>query len=544
MTFPTRKEAERAIALSGAIRIEGNHVEVAFDRGIPGYFYCDKLIGEAFFTELAQIKPDQGFTKLKQNIILKHHEENFKNYFFKHLSNLSYFYGSDEEADPLVKDILDSYEENSEFRESIANQQQYGFERRDQKLRNRNYSPKEILSSDDEFLVLKEEVEVKEKLDRGRLSNPNHPLTQRLVDKYFLSPKQLPSNAQEVEEMFEGHEKFTPRQVPPKTLWANLAEKDEIGSKIIELEKFFFDAIPSEVKQNQELLSKARFSDYPEIRYVYKPRFNYSDIPTPKDKSKDIKREAVKREMLQNLRDWYQNKPSEESKLPPRMLFGEEENMLLELKKSQEIFTHTDSDEEALAQATIKANVDTDKDPEDIITNMRNSFAEVEGFLSEIAAKSDVQYTKSYVYDNKDIEDHIKAITSQYPTLKVTHSKNKFDQNVVLISYAKTFKVNLADVERMYDKYFNQVQNNPNLEELEIEEEDLETINKLDSLDFSFEEIHEDMLTQMAEKHVQKYMADDTNLEDVKKWGAIVETLREDLERKHDTGDTPYYKNQ
>jgi len=74
-----------------------------------------------------------------------------------------------------------------------------------------------------------------------------------------------------------------PRLTPPTTLWANQTEKEEFGIRIMDLEKFFHDAIPSIVKNNPELLSKARFSDYPEIRYVYKPKFNYATQPIPKE---------------------------------------------------------------------------------------------------------------------------------------------------------------------------------------------------------------------------------------------------------------------
>ncbi|CAG9335516.1 unnamed protein product [Blepharisma stoltei] len=528
ITYATRKQAERAIYFGAVGRPEGRNLEVAFDRGVPGYFYCDKLVGEAFFQEFAKKKDTDRKEYQRVYISQEHHETAFKDIFYKKLAQQTHYYGSDEERDPVLQKIVDSYEDSNEIREAIDHIYPYGANERQEKKKF-NSPVTDLASSDDEILKLPEETEHFEDENRGRLNDPNHPYTKRLMDKYLIDSRSLPKTTDEINMMRTSPDFFSPRKIPPKSVWANLSEKEEFGTRMVDIEQFFHEAIPSELKLSPELLTKARFSDYPEVRYVYKRPFNYSDMPAPKISSDSAGRSAVKEEMMSFIRSLTSDKATTEEAPQPRNLFGKEETNLFNKETCKQLSIHTDSDEEEKFQAWVKTNVVHDTNTKNIRVQIKQNYMEIEGFLAEIAAKSDMAYTKQYIYEGDDVEEHIKDVKEKFPSLDVTYAKDKFDQNIVLLRYEKKFKLNLDEIEKMHRKYFQQAKNNP--DELEIDEEDEELVQKLNNLEMNTVDICNDLMSQIYEKACREHMASQYNMEDLEKWGSIVKDLKEQAEK-------------
>jgi len=95
---------------------------------------------------------------LKSHIRLENHAKRFDIHIMNQLKNRSYYYGRDEEGDPVVDGLLDTYEEDAEMRDSIENQHPYGFDERTNARKRRSERGRtEDISSDEEHMHLKEE---------------------------------------------------------------------------------------------------------------------------------------------------------------------------------------------------------------------------------------------------------------------------------------------------------------------------------------------------------------------------------------------------
>jgi len=146
----------------------------------------------------------------------------------------------------------------------------------------------------------------------------------------------------------------------------------------------------------------------------------------------------------------------EEVKQEARQLFGNEEKEMLLNNKGKILAVHTDSDEEMEYQEFLKT-LPPPVENKNARKDIKERFKHVEGFLSEIVLKGDAQYTKTYVYENEDVEDHVKELKELYPEIKVTWQRNEDEQNIILVSYGRKFKVPINDVEKIYKKYWHQV---------------------------------------------------------------------------------------
>ena len=529
ITYATRKEAERAIVFSAFFDQGTKDIVSVFDRNIPPHFYSLKPLCEAFFKELYRDKERIGTSVEKAEALMKHHELKFETKIQKQLPYQLYYFGEDQEVDPVVSKKVYDYEEKQNVELAVRNMDNSAGKRREKIIENpETYKRTEIISSDDEFFAIPEETKDNFDWGLGRLNDKRFQITKKLKENYLLSEADLPLHNEAIQKVNQIPEEAGPRQIPPKQLWPKITDKYEVQERIMEVEEFFHEALPSELKENPEFLSLKRIGDQKEPRYFFKPQFNYKKVPQTKELTEEERR---KKQIEKDLRAFVTGlkKAPIKSQKEPEADFDSNNELEEFSLLGKKLAYFTDSELEA------EFTQELENDPKIAALNKIENPVEYfekqnemnQSATTDLLSKTNQSYTKTYEYEG-DVEAHVAEIKSKFPEVKADWEVDEEGRKFVILCYKKEFKYNFTEIEKLYRKYEGKI--DPEI----MEPEDQEIIRKIEGTRFNPEEFCSEMLTQMAEKYMQEEQEKTWNLEDLEKYGPLhqlINKTQEELER-------------
>jgi len=85
--------------------------------------------------------------------------------------------------------------------------------------------------------------------------------------------------------------------------------------------------------------------------------------------------------------------------------------------------------------------------------------------------------------------------------------------------------------------------NNDNIEELEIDPEDAEVMERLENIDMSIEDIYHDMMAQVYEKHAKEFVDEKTNMDKLNQFGVLIQTIQRNQDEIDRYAYEEYFRN-
>ena len=518
LTFATRNQAERAIAISNFLVTKEGLMQVHFDRNFPGYYYSTRLFAEAYTREntrvLYRIKSEK-----KMQLKLRHHIDKFKTKFLVSLSKKEEYVGKDEGGDPIINQRARTEEESKEVIAGAQAIDDYGGKRRELFFRKHPLGPnRELISSTDDLL----EIDTKEDSSlptRGRLYDKNFDYTKQLMEKYILHPKEMPLTQEDVKSLMIVPDVEFPREIPPTKLYCSMREKLVAKQKLMTYQEFFHESIPEQVEVNPSLLNKGRYGDFPSERYTYEPPYDYLKL------SSDNKEKNRRKHYMNELRSRIKGLLEKDEKdFDGKMMeLGQEETELIE--NIDNIRAATDSEEEN----EIIAGSQDPKFAEGIKKMKRNKVKELK-FLKRVGpilgTKSDISYSTKFKFNGQDVDSYVRQL-NEVRGFNAVHSKNPFGEDIVSVGYTHSFKVKLEDVELFCSKYLNDALAANN--EIEVDEEDAERIQKMLDTNISSQDLFMELVSQYSEREYKKSVDKSTSTEYIEKYGQFANMFE-----KHD----------
>ena len=333
------------------------------------------------------------------------------------------------------------------------------------------------------------------------------------MENFILHPSDIPVTKEDVKSLMIVPDLEFPREIPPTNLWSSNRDKIQARQKILNYQQFFHEQVPAEVETNPKILQKEKYGDFPNVRFVFEPPYDYLKIPTD-DIEKNTRRKRMG-ELRQKVRNVLKDDEKAQIFEGELMTIGEEEKYIND--NIGDIPVATDSDEENMAMQAAN-NTDTTKIKENFEKSLKEEKM-VKMLTEELASKSDLTYTRNFRYEGNDLENYLKELRNT-PNFKVAHAKNKLNEDIIQVAFENKFHVNYDDAKMIFEKYHKELSSG--LEEFEVDEEDAEKIQKLLDCEISPQDMLSEFVTQHTERVAKEKLDNDLNLEDIEKWGQFV----------------------
>lgn len=303
----------------------------------------------------------------------------------------------------------------------------------------------------------------------------------------------------------------------PFSVGSRLSERQEGMRKIVEAQKFFKTAIPSHILSNPDLLSKERYGDAPEERYVYKPPFNDENLPIEETPNNDEPSRYL-RTMIDRLFEK-----------------GNASNLLIE----SHVNAFIEDDEERIS-SELKLLSDTEDNhayneslPEDVKLRLdmneqelKTRRMEILDYIVFLKAQANPVICKSYVYRGPDIEAHIRETRSKFPpNVNVEWRKTEAGERVVVVSYTEMWKYDLKEVEYLREKYGDDLDS----PDLEVDEEDVKLFQKIYT-DFDKKTFEDQISWQQEANSYTEQLSFKNDTERIKKYGDLHYLFNDDYD--------------
>eukprot|EP00359_Climacostomum_virens_P001391 CAMPEP_0204897514 /NCGR_PEP_ID=MMETSP1397-20131031/784_1 /ASSEMBLY_ACC=CAM_ASM_000891 /TAXON_ID=49980 /ORGANISM="Climacostomum Climacostomum virens, Strain Stock W-24" /LENGTH=866 /DNA_ID=CAMNT_0052065281 /DNA_START=151 /DNA_END=2751 /DNA_ORIENTATION=- len=515
VTFATKEQAARAV--TGGSSIFDFKSTLAFYRNQPEYALNAKAFREAYMRRLMTKGDNENdHTKLlgMLNMAIARVNNNINSERIR-----KQYFGEDGSQDPVFEGKLKSKAEEVKLRLELDDMRLNSGLVKELKIREDSQYRlgHSLFSSDEELFDLDAETS-----RPGRVSDPKTQLDILLnMKRSWIDP--------DFEEEGFKYEDFL-RANPKKLYWspisveARLTEKDQGLKNISEAEKFFRTAIPSKLKGHPELLSKARFGDGPEERYIYKVDNQIEALPT-----EDTSLDDPQTNHLRSLVDRLFNDKKDTPVLieNQQKCFLEDEEYFYATNYDLKFYSDTDEDTDYKLSIPDDLRFRPDMTEEDL-KEMR---AKVMDAILYFKAQMNPAVVESYNFKGPDIEDHVKEVKAKFPPdVKVEWRKIESGDKVVVISYAKKWKYDLAEVEYLNNKYGEKL----NSSELEVDAEDLELVQKIFS-GFDRKEFENEVEWQLQARHYSEKISFAKDIEKVRNYGDLHYLMNSDDDNRLDS---------
>lgn len=529
ITFATREQAERAIGLSSVLVNNFGMIRVLFDRNLPDYFYNTRLVAEAQLREMFKIK-SRVIDAEHYNLKINHHVDMFNTKVQTYINLKSKHVGDMEPGDPLANQSVRTELESKDMIAGIEGIDSYGGQRRSAYF-NRKFqgAPKNYFSSSDDFF----EVDHNEEMLPGttRIYDKKQDYTKKLMNEYIVDLNDMPVKSQDVKTLNLVPELPFPKEIPPTRLWSSSNEKIKARQLLMGYEEFFHEKIPDSVYEDPNLKFKDEHGEFPNARYVYEPP--YEHLKTPSELFNKDKRKVIMQQLRQKIRNINaENVENLQSSLIIEQ--GEEELRILENANNMKILS--DDEEDAKLAAKAEEHAKNFADIDNKILKKYEKAIEIAG--PDLMTKRFQTNTKKFKYEGDDIDEYVKNL-NKIEGMDAKYSKNEAGDMMVHVVCKPKYNVDFEEVKILFDKYGKQFEVTENVEDIEIDEEDQEKLQRFMDLDMSSKDLFEELLAQVAEKNLHEKFNEYVDLEQIHKWGQFTPMVNDHLD-KEEVGNTIY----
>lgn len=513
--FATREQAERAINFAVSLSARGLSVQALFDRGLPDYMFDSEIIGEAYMRE-AKFKPgetDKEIAAKTGHHYAKMTQEMIRNYRLRPILNYSNY------SDPLVSQVAKTKDEAKDVIASIEGNQPFGFNKRQKKMNKFRMNSKVYkFSSDDEYYS--EQPADNSYSAFEKLHDERHEYTKLLNEQFMMFPEKMPKRKEDVDTYQIVPDIEFPLEMVPTRLGVNPGEKVRAYETILSYQEFFHDKIPVSLKKNPEVLQKEKFGDYPNIRYVYQPEDSYNDL------NKKFKNVYKRQEVIQNIRKRIRSLPSPEDIAPNLLRYvelGEEERTVRLGYNTQRISTDSEYEDEIEKSSN---ELDYKKVIEQLNIEKKRYSKKIK-LLDELGVPEYEQtISKTFKYEGEeDIDKYIEEL-NKIPGNEAKWAENNEGEKIVYVGCKVEKPFDVDEARYLSEKYGDLIINSKD-EEIEIDPEDVEMMERMKRFILEPNQIFEVLLHDSAYKEFEEKFADFTSIEPIHEFGHLVQQAQE-----------------